>query len=104
MTVLRCERVAAGDLDRAVADLGELTLARMPEGVFVDVADDRANDTILCGTTMTFLGAFPSKARFTPSSASTACSISLFPASRATVTSARFPLARSRSISCTFGG
>src|SRR5439155_1575866 len=46
MTVLRCERVAAGDLDRAVADLGELTLARMPEGVFVDVADDRANDAV----------------------------------------------------------
>ncbi len=46
MTVLRCERVAAGDLDRAVADLGELTLARMPGGVFVDVADDRANDAV----------------------------------------------------------
>src|SRR3954465_7206595 len=46
--------------------------------------------TIRCGTTITFLGGFPSSARWIASSASTAASISAFLASRATVTSARF--------------
>src|SRR5262249_53459575 len=46
--------------------------------------------TILCGTTITFLGGLPSSARFTASSAKTAVSISVFAAFRATVTSPRF--------------
>src|SRR3954469_15320864 len=46
--------------------------------------------TILCGTTMTFLGALPSSARRTASNSSTARSISALTASRETVTSARF--------------
>lgn len=43
MTVLRCERLAAGDVDRAIASLGALTLARTPAGAFVEV-DDRMVD------------------------------------------------------------
>ena len=41
MTVLSCERVADGDVDGAIARLGGATLARMPEGRFVEVADQR---------------------------------------------------------------
>ena len=40
MAVLRCERLAAGDVDGAVATLGTLTLARTPDGSFVEL-DDR---------------------------------------------------------------
>jgi hypothetical protein len=46
MSVLRCERVAAGDLDRAFAEIGQLTLARMPEGMFIEVDDKRGEDAI----------------------------------------------------------
>ena len=45
MAVLRCERLAAGDVDSAVASLGAVILARTPSGVFMDVEDhlvDRA--------------------------------------------------------------
>ena len=55
-----------------------------------DARDYATTFTILCGTTMTFFGGLPSSARCTASSASTAASISVFAASRATVTSARF--------------
>ena len=41
MAVFRCERVADGDVDGAVARLGAATLARMPEGRFVEVPDER---------------------------------------------------------------
>ena len=40
MTVLRCERVAHGDVDAAIASLGTVTLARTPTGAFVEVDDD----------------------------------------------------------------
>ena len=46
MTVLRCERLLAGDLDRAVAGLGQLTLARMPDGAFVEVPEARLAEAI----------------------------------------------------------
>ena len=46
MTVLRCERLAAGDLDRALADIGRLALARMPDGIFVEVDDERADAAV----------------------------------------------------------
>ena len=45
MAVLRCERLAPGDVDTAVASLGALTLARTPVGAFAEVDDhdvDRA--------------------------------------------------------------
>jgi hypothetical protein len=45
VTVLRCERLAIGDVDAAIASLGAATLARTPVGVFVEVDDhliDRA--------------------------------------------------------------
>ena len=45
MTVLRCERLADGDVDAALASLGVVTLARTPLGAFVDIDDhlvDRA--------------------------------------------------------------
>jgi len=45
VTVLRCERLATGDIDAAVASLGTVTLARTPVGSFVEVEDhlvDRA--------------------------------------------------------------
>jgi len=45
MTVLRCERLASGAVDAAIASLGAVTLARTPIGVFVEVDDhlvDRA--------------------------------------------------------------
>ncbi len=45
MTVLRCERLASGAVDEAIASLGAVTLARTPIGVFVEVDDhlvDRA--------------------------------------------------------------
>jgi hypothetical protein len=45
VTVLRCERLASGDVDAALASLGVVTLARTPTGAFVDVDDhivDRA--------------------------------------------------------------
>jgi hypothetical protein len=41
MSVLCCERVADGDVDRAVARIGSITCARTPQGVFVAVADER---------------------------------------------------------------
>jgi hypothetical protein len=53
MTLLRCERVAVGDLDRAIANLGEVTLARMPEGVFIEIADEHADDAV---RTLAFAG------------------------------------------------
>src|SRR5712691_1377594 len=40
MTVLRCERLASGDVDAAIASLGAVTLARTPVGAFVEVEDD----------------------------------------------------------------
>lgn len=40
MTVLRCERLATGDVDSAIASLGTATLARTPTGAFVEVDDD----------------------------------------------------------------
>jgi hypothetical protein len=40
MTVLRCERLASGDVDAAIASLGAVTLARTPVGAFVDVDDN----------------------------------------------------------------
>lgn len=43
MAVLRCERLAAGDVDAAIASLGAVTLARTPIGAFMDV-DDHAVD------------------------------------------------------------
>jgi hypothetical protein len=45
VTVLRCERLASGDVDIAVASLGAVTLARTPVGAFIEVDDhlvDRA--------------------------------------------------------------
>jgi hypothetical protein len=45
VAVLRCERLARGDVDGAIASLGAVTLARTPVGAFVDVDDhlvDRA--------------------------------------------------------------
>lgn len=45
MTVLRCERVADGDVDSAVTSLGAVTLARTPVGAFIEIEDrlvDRA--------------------------------------------------------------
>ena len=42
--MLRCERLAEGEFDEAVASLGAVTLARTPTGVFVQV-DDRAADS-----------------------------------------------------------
>src|SRR2546430_12547155 len=45
MTVLRCERLATGNVDAAIASLGTVTLARTPVGAFVEVEDqlvDRA--------------------------------------------------------------
>jgi hypothetical protein len=44
MAVLRCERVAEGDVDRAIAGIGTATLARMPDGVFLEVDDPQAAD------------------------------------------------------------
>jgi hypothetical protein len=40
VTVLRCERLAAGDVDAAIASLGAVTLARTPTGAFVEVEGD----------------------------------------------------------------
>jgi hypothetical protein len=43
--VLRCERLASGDVGKAIASLGAVTLARTPAGVFIEVDDhnlDRA--------------------------------------------------------------
>jgi hypothetical protein len=45
VTVLRCERLARGNVDKAIASLGAATLARTPVGSFVEVDDhivDRA--------------------------------------------------------------
>lgn len=39
MAVLRCERLAVGDVDTAIASLGAVTLARTPVGFFIDVDD-----------------------------------------------------------------
>ena len=43
MAVLRCERLASGDVDAAIASLGTVTLARTPVGAFVDVDDQLAD-------------------------------------------------------------
>ena len=43
MTVLRCERLATGDVDAAIASLGAVTLARTPIGAFVEVDDHIAD-------------------------------------------------------------
>ena len=43
MSVLRCERLANGDVDAAIASLGAVTLARTPNGAFVEV-DDQLTD------------------------------------------------------------
>ena len=43
MTVLRCERLATGDVDAAIASLGAVTLARTPIGAFVEVDDHTAD-------------------------------------------------------------
>jgi len=45
VTVLRCERLAKGDVDAAFASLGTITLARTPTGAFIEVDEhcvDRA--------------------------------------------------------------
>jgi hypothetical protein len=45
VTVLRCERLATGNVDGAIASLGAVTLARTPLGAFIEVEDhllDRA--------------------------------------------------------------
>jgi hypothetical protein len=45
VTVLRCERLARGDVDTAIASLGAVTLARTPVGTFLEVDEqvvDRA--------------------------------------------------------------
>ena len=46
MSVLRCERIAAGDFDGAVARIGGLTLARTPEGRFVEIADEETERVV----------------------------------------------------------
>jgi hypothetical protein len=43
VTVLRCERLANGDVDAAIASLGAVTLARTPVGAFVEVDDHIAD-------------------------------------------------------------
>jgi hypothetical protein len=43
VTVLRCERLANGDVDAAIASLGAATLARTPVGTFVEVEDRLAD-------------------------------------------------------------
>ena len=43
MTVLRCERLASGDVDSAIASLGAVTLARTPAGAFIEVEDHLAD-------------------------------------------------------------
>lgn len=43
MTVLRCERLARGDVDTAIASLGAVTLARTPVGAFLEV-DEKTVD------------------------------------------------------------
>ena len=43
MTVLRCERVANGDVDAAIATFGAVTLARTPIGAFVEIDDHLAD-------------------------------------------------------------
>jgi hypothetical protein len=43
VTVLRCERLAIGDVDAAVASLGTVTLARTPVGAFVEVDGEVAD-------------------------------------------------------------
>lgn len=43
MTVFRCERLANGDVDAAIASLGAATLARTPIGAFVEVDDHLAD-------------------------------------------------------------
>ena len=43
MTVLRCGRLASGDVDAAIASLGTVTLARTPNGAFIEV-DDHLTD------------------------------------------------------------
>jgi hypothetical protein len=51
VTVLRCERLAAGDVDAAIASLGAVTLARTPIGTFVEVDDhlvDRLRRVLAC--------------------------------------------------------
>src|SRR3989441_5035578 len=42
MAVLRCDRVAEGDVDRAIASIGTATLARTPDGMFVEIDDAQA--------------------------------------------------------------
>jgi hypothetical protein len=47
--VLRCERLATGDVDGAIASLGTVTLARTPVGAFVEVDEhlvDRARHVL----------------------------------------------------------
>jgi hypothetical protein len=43
MTVLRCERLAEGAFDAAIASLGTATLARTPTGAFIEI-EDAASD------------------------------------------------------------
>ena len=47
MVILRCERVAEGDFDAALARIGSLTLARTPAGPFVEVADGERAERLL---------------------------------------------------------
>src|SRR2546425_326107 len=42
MIVLRCERLADGDVDRAIASIGMATLARTPDGAFVEVEEEQS--------------------------------------------------------------
>lgn len=39
---MRCERLAEGDIDAAIASMGTATLARTPEGCFIEVDDGLA--------------------------------------------------------------
>jgi hypothetical protein len=41
---MRCERLAEGDIDAAIASIGPATLARTPEGSFVEVDDRLAEE------------------------------------------------------------
>jgi hypothetical protein len=40
VAILRCERLASGNVDAAIASLGAVTLARTPGGAFVEIDDD----------------------------------------------------------------
>jgi hypothetical protein len=43
VAAFRCERLVDGEVDRAIALIGSATLARCPEGAFLEVSDDLAD-------------------------------------------------------------